>query len=1372
MTSETRVLELARSTAAVLLLVAVVAAQAPGRVVADTKLDLTQDPWGLMARALHLWDPTAAFGQLQNQGYGYLFPMGPFFGVMTELFPDWVAQRLWWLALLVAGYLGMRKVAAELGIGPAWAQHLSGLAFALSPRVLSTLGPISSEAAPLLLTPWVLLPVLQACSGATGPRRAAARSALAVLLIGGVNATATVVAVVPTALWLLSRRRFWRAGLTYWWVGACALATLWWLTPLLVLGRYSPPFLDWIEDARVVTTNIELLDAVRGGSHWLGFVVTSGGPWWDAGFTLATDPWLVLATSVTAALGMSGLVLGSMPHRGYLVTCLLLGVCVIGAAHGGTLSGLWAQDLRGLLDGPLAPLRNVHKFDPLVRLPLCLGLAHLLGRSDALAGPLVGWTRAGDSVAVAARTALRSAVSVLAVGSIAFSLVPAVEGRLAPPGTFQEVPPYWSQTAAWLAEDGAEGRSLLVPASNFAEYFWGRPLDEPFQVLAQTPWAVRNGVPLAPANNIRMLDAVESRLRTGSDLAGAAETLRRSGVRYLVLRNDLDARLTDGTTPAAARASILATPGVVRVAAFGPQVALPVRLVVRAVEVFDLGPAQERVVAYPAGQARVVSGASEALVQLGDAGLLDDQAVVFAGDAPQDGLQKADSIVTDTFRSRQRSFGAPRTEDLGPTQTAAQIAGSDTRDYLPWPDPQLRTVASYDGLVGLSSSTLAGPPSSPLSDAPAHRPYAALDQDDSTAWVALATSGADPWLELELDGPMDLAGTSLLPLADRDSWGRGLAAPASVTVRTDAGESTTRLEPWPARTTLQVPAGQTTSLRLTLHGFAADSSVTGIADLALPDLVAESLTVPGTGQGVEGSQTFAFAAADGGSDGCLLQLSVLRCHRDFEHPAEESTGLDRSFDVAAPGSWALGGALTAVPGEALDQLLDSGTDATVVASSRRVAAAAGRPGAVLDGDPRTAWSPGPLDRRPTLTVTLAAPAPIEQLRLVARDGWFSRTSPTVRVVVDGSEQFATPNESGRITISPRTGREIRIEVLAGLENAPVSLLEVSELELNGSANQAIRGGGRLPCGQGPPTIVDGSEVPTSASWSPDGVYGLAEMRWQACEPVALDAGAARITVDPVVGLAPSSAVLEPSRPGTDAAADVVRRTVQTTSWESARRTVALGAGVATLLTTTENVNLGWRAEMAGRELQPVVVDGWRQGWVVPAGGSGTVTMSFAPDSSYRVGLLGGGLLALGLLPALVVPDRRRDLLLPASTHRGLPRWSPWAAGAALGLLLAGWVGLAVGVVAAAAGARARHVGVLVGGLVVAAAALRALSPIPGARADWVDPATRVLVLVALVVLVSRALRRGRGTSRRGGSAVVPPARTSTRPAGRSSAAPR
>ena len=189
-----------------LLILALPFLTAPGQLISDTKLDLAVDPGRFLARALTLWDPQQ-FGQLQDQAAGYLFPMGPFFylGRLAGLDP-WVIQRLWIGTVGVAAFLGTVRLADRLGIGTPWSRIAAGFGYAASSAALTLIGGLSSEFLPAAMLPWILIPLVGAAHG--GRRgRAAARSAVAVALCGGVNAAATVAVCVPAVLYVLTLPR-------------------------------------------------------------------------------------------------------------------------------------------------------------------------------------------------------------------------------------------------------------------------------------------------------------------------------------------------------------------------------------------------------------------------------------------------------------------------------------------------------------------------------------------------------------------------------------------------------------------------------------------------------------------------------------------------------------------------------------------------------------------------------------------------------------------------------------------------------------------------------------------------------------------------------------------------------------------------------------------------------------------------------------------------------------------------------------------------------------------------------------------------------------------------------------------------------------
>ncbi len=77
-----------------------------------------------------------------------------------------------------------------------------------------------------------------------------------------------------------------------------------------------------------------------------------------------------------------------------------------------------------------------------------------------------------------------------------------------------------------------------------------------------------------------------------------------------------------------------------------------------------------------------------------------------------------------------------------------------------------------------------------------------------------------------------------------------------------------------------------------------------------------------------------------------------------------------------------------------------------------------------------------------------------------------------------------------------------------------------------------------------------------------------------------------------------------------------------------------------LLTLPQNFNAGWEARLRGHSLRPQQVDGWKQGWVVPAGAAGVVTLRYAPTSTVQAALVVGAVLVLlVLLLALPLPRR-------------------------------------------------------------------------------------------------------------------------------------
>jgi arabinofuranan 3-O-arabinosyltransferase len=1257
--------------AASLVLVAIAFFQDPGRIAADTKLDLTVDPWGLMARGMSVWEPLAFFGHLPNQGYGYLFPLGPFFAVGEFLaLPDWVVQRLWWSLLMVVAFLGVVRLARMLGVTGFWPRLFAGFAFALGPRMVTELGVLSVEVLPYAVAPWVLIPLVGAAQGRS-LRRSAAASGLAVVCAGGVNAVATFAVVPLGAWWILTRfrgRRRW--AMSGWWVLSLAAATVWWVIPLLLLGRYSPPFLDWIEPASV-TTSITTPDTVlRGTSQWVAYIADGGGAVWPSGWALVTQPVAIMALGVLAAVGLAGMALRGTPYRTFLLGGVLIGWVMVSFGHVGAPAGIGSEAINALLDGALAPLRNTHKFEVVLRLPLALGIAFavqaVLRRRSNRRRTVTDDHRERGAVAPAAMV---GGVAMIALALIA-SIQPAWSGLMTKDRSFAEVPVYWHQAAQWLADRDTPGRALVLPSASFAVYSWGRTNDEPLQALAQTPWVVRDAVPLTQAGAIRWLDAINERVVTGRGSAGLAASLARGGVDYVVIRHDLDRRRSGAARGELVRQALIRSGGFSPAAAFGPTLP-PYRTettviddgladTTTSVEIWQVnapdGGADPRVTIRQLEEAIIVPSSSEAVADLMDAGALNPGTPVLTQESANAiGLSEGVTGISDAYRRTEVDFGRGW-GNRSVTLTSAEDYAADRRihDYVV-PGVEYAQWRAGDGRVTASSSRadIAGLAAPRLGEGP----WAALDADPGTAWKSAIGRDDSPWWQVEWEDAQRLGGPDprnvLRIRLALDDFAEVTVLP--VTATTDAGTVVTELSTDDEWQELAVPSGTTRSLRVSSdRGF-------GIAELDVPAVPRRVLNVPGVADG----GPIVLTARRGEAPGCIAVLGTLSCSERLGEFGEERSGISRRITVSDTGEYRVRIMLRPRPGQALDDLLEPiGSDAiTATASSQWVRDPAGRAQSAVDGSLETAWLASPGDRQPELTLTWQRPREVRGVRLAAAPALAASRPLSVTVIINGTEIPTVVSTDGVLRVPTQTATSLSLrfdnatsvrslDPITGVTTTlPLGVSEVTVLGASDLAKGPLPGQlVAVPCGFGPSVVVDSRPVLTTRVSTTVGSVltdGLAVATACGGRVITLGAGVHEIDVDSTAEFIVESVLLQPVVPWSGGAGG--SRTAEPASgpidpriatWGVTERTVEVPPGLGVrILETTETANEGWTAEVAGSRLVPVVVDGWRQAWVIPERVSGLVSISFAPQSFYRAGLLAGLIAVLGLIVLAAWPSR-------------------------------------------------------------------------------------------------------------------------------------
>ena len=1387
--------------AAVLALIgyALAFVQRPGEATSDTKIDLHVAPGRFLADVTSMWSDSGGLGQVQGgQTAGYLFPMGPFFSAGHALGLDpWVVQRLWLGTLLALAAWGtVRLLDALLGRPRGVAHAVAGVLVMVNPFVVVYANRTTVTLLAVAVLPWLLLVVHRGIRSREW--RWPAAFALLVIASGpGVNAAVTAWLLVGPALLLLYEVVYLRAA----WPATRAFAlkaapltlfvSLWWLVPAWVQASYGTDFLPYTESSGTIWATTSASESVRLMGFWvsyLGVDYTRPLATWSDARTLLYAPAVVSGMLVVPALALAGFVWTRRWRYGPFFLALVLVsllVMIAGFPDGTPLR-------RGLTFAynhfpSVRVLRTAYKAGPLV----ALGIACLGGVAASYA-----WQRLG---ALRSAKAWRSALAGVATILIVLAGWPLVTGRAQDAQvSWREIPRAWDAATADLDRElPGSSRALVLPGDLFDFHTWGGTVDPLAPALSRRPVAERALTPYSDLRAADLLWAVDALIQQRRALPGQLPPLLDLlGARAVLTAADEDPARGGGAFPSDAAAVLAGQAGFAaadrvygatlrRPAApdeLGAPVALP------QLRRYDLPRGRGLVRVEPRARPLIVDGSADALVALAGLGALPaDRALRYAADLPRAELRElaaggADIVVSDT--NRRRAFvSSSLVQNTGATLAPDQAPAENGIVLDPFGrGSPAQTVALLRGARSIDA------PFSPVRPQfPEHRPFAALDGDPHTAWLADPTLDPGRWrLDLTFNRPRDVPYVDLVPYSDARGTVRAVEVGGR---RVEVGQGVNRI-----RLGLQGVSGLSVRLADVERPRHGARGAGGIAELRVPGLaVDEQLRLPTITQSAlagadlgRSSLTYLFTRTSG-DDPYRRQLvhgpwSAL----DVRDRGDGERELRRSFSLPVARAFRADAWVTvapAAPDYALDALLGYGGPVRAASSSRFQARPGWRASRALDGDRHTSWLGGwgPGGRA---WVEWRAPGarPIERLRLVAPREDVRR--PTlVRLHWPGGATGPLRVGAGGVVVSPRpiAAAQVRLEVLAarfapGVPPARRRVRAVGIAEVEGLRGvPPVRPPAReldAPCGTAAARAA-GSTLPLRVVASRADFEAGRPLRAQGCgQAIHLRAGRQLLTTRSEAFAIETLRLRSPAEGALPAVSGGGQVLSSGNSGRGRLDDVRLAVDGPSWLVLGQSYNRGWRAWCGDRSLgEPVAIDGYANGWRVGRD-CRQARFAFAPN---RVAVAGYGVSALAALLCLVlvvrVPRRLRRAAADASRAQ-LPddqpgRWpvrSVVAAALASGAAMAFLFGPIAGLVAAPLvafglvhGLGARPLTLAAGVLLaVVVPALYLIEPGDPDRANNVTyPAERMpahWVTVAALVLLAAALLRTLAAARRVGSA--------------------
>ena len=1201
---------------------------------------LVEDPGGVLGRSLDGWSTAGTLGgasaaDLRAVPLAALHRSAELVGL-----PSVVAHATWVVLVLVLAVVGARRLAAVTVApragrhtaapgGPddaagSWAPWVAAVVYACGPVlvVTSVEAPLDGLVAAVL--PWVLLPVVRRDEGWAGAARSAAWLGLAgVATLAWSVLVLAAAAVTVVAVWRTAPRQILR------WTVLAALASAWWATVAVWELRHATAVTAVLPDA--------------GPSQLLA--ESLGRPSWALG-------WLLLVLVGPLAVAVAGLVLAPVRDRRVVVLSLVL----LGALPAlALLTGAWRFPVTAsaVQDGSTAALApTLAVWGVAAVLAWTPVTEHLRWRIDDLARPPRTAAQAGSLLAAVA-------VGAGCLGAVVTPLERPAEAAPAASGTTSEE--LWRSVAAW-SRTAPAGRVLVLPATT------GRLDPVVGRALRGRSWVGRDSVPVSGPEATAALDDVLQRVARGQAGTEVVDALRRAGVAYVLVRDDLGAAADRRNPSALVRASLLAGDATRVATIAGPDRGDPEVVVDGGlrpprpqVEVWSVPGAS--VARVGEGSPLEVAGGPGATTDLAASGLLGPRVVRLR--------DEAEDVVSDSAYRRdvdQRQAVDPD----GP----ALAAGQPRRVVPPGAAPAPTAVRRLDGAQAVTASSSAAEAAGGGRQAGAE-PRAAVDGNAFTVWRSQPGAREGEWWELRLDAPVPVAGTTVQVV--QNLFGGQVVT--RVRVDTDAGGREVDVPP-DGLLTLDDPVS-TSRLRITAVAFSgsARADAFGIAEVTVPGVtVRDDLVVRRTP-----AASWVLATRPGSQVRCVPAAGLPTrpgtsgptvCDPSLTVPGRDAGPMDRVLDVPGPVTLAGRAWVRAADTAQAAVVADGLARPSVAATGSSVAAQdlVTRPQSAADGDPATAWRAAPSDEAPTVTLAWQEATRVRGVRLQLVDDGVSSRPTRVRVdfVPAGPRRGAAPrrvvrpvDDDGAVSFPAVRARGVTLTLLdlegptsvdssTGAERPSAAAL--AEVVVEGAPAttydaDAVR---TLPCGQGPVVDVDGESVATTVRTSARDLTEGRPVAATLCERPALTEGEHPVSLEASftwlpLGLVLSSSVdtlgdVDDDRPaGTGGGALLDVDLDELADRGSSADLTLPGSGTRTVVLAVPE-GTGWDARATGADLRPVTVDGWAQGWVVPEGVE-RVSLAYSAGGSLRLGVgvgLLGWLAVLGLGVALgVLPRARR-----------------------------------------------------------------------------------------------------------------------------------